>query len=80
MSEDTAPPDDISDDAPDMAAAELALGLLDGEDRAHALRRMLAAVQFNDQSSFQANKVSDIWANRVLTPKFVRLKLPRPEQ
>jgi anti-sigma-K factor RskA len=37
MSDDTA-----LDDAPDMAAAELALGLLDGEDRAHALRRMLA--------------------------------------
>ena len=37
MSEDTA-----LDDAPDMAAAELALGVLDGEDRSHALRRMLA--------------------------------------
>ena len=37
MSEDTA-----LDDAPDMAAAELALGLLDGEERARALRRMLA--------------------------------------
>jgi anti-sigma-K factor RskA len=37
MSEDTA-----LDDAPDMAAAELALGLLDGEERAHALRRVLA--------------------------------------
>lgn len=37
MSDETAP-----DDIPDMAAAELALGLLDGEDRAHALRRMLA--------------------------------------
>lgn len=30
------------DDAPDMAAAELALGLLEGEDRAQALRRVLA--------------------------------------
>ena len=37
MSDDTA-----LDDAPDMAAAELALGLLEGEERAHALRRMLA--------------------------------------
>ena len=37
MSEDSA-----LDDAPDMAAAELALGLLEGEERAHALRRMLA--------------------------------------
>ncbi|MEO9131052.1 MAG: anti-sigma factor [Sphingomonas sp.] len=35
--------DDIAlDDAPDMAAAELALGVLDGEDRAQALRRVLA--------------------------------------
>ena len=38
MSDDTVPDDDI----PDMAAAELALGLLEGEERAHALRRMLA--------------------------------------
>ena len=38
MSDDTAPDDDI----PDMAAAELALGLLEGEERAHALRRVLA--------------------------------------
>ncbi|MDB5704867.1 MAG: hypothetical protein JWN66_1983 [Sphingomonas bacterium] len=37
MSDDLAP-----DDAPDMAAAELALGLLEGEERAHALRRVLA--------------------------------------
>jgi anti-sigma-K factor RskA len=34
--------DDALDDIPDMAAAELALGLLDGEDRAQALRRVLA--------------------------------------
>jgi anti-sigma-K factor RskA len=35
--------DDIAtDDAPDMAAAALALGLLEGEERAHALRRVLA--------------------------------------
>jgi anti-sigma-K factor RskA len=34
--------DSTLDDAPDMAAAELALGLLEGEDRAQALRRMLA--------------------------------------
>jgi anti-sigma-K factor RskA len=32
----------IPDDAPDMAAAELALGLLEGEERAYALRRVLA--------------------------------------
>ena len=38
MSDDAVPDDDI----PDMAAAELALGLLEGEERAHALRRMLA--------------------------------------
>lgn len=31
-----------AEDAPDMAAAELALGLLDGEERSAALRRLLA--------------------------------------
>ncbi|CAN5514766.1 anti-sigma factor [soil metagenome] len=34
------------DEAPDMAAAELALGLLDGEERAVALRRMLSDRDF----------------------------------
>lgn len=33
-------------DAPDMAAAELALGLLDGEERAAAIRRVLAEPGF----------------------------------
>ena len=32
--------------APDTAAAELALGLLEGEERADALRRMLAEPAF----------------------------------
>ncbi len=34
--------DQTPGEAPDMAAAELALGLLDGEERAQALRRVLA--------------------------------------
>ncbi|MEO7689594.1 MAG: anti-sigma factor, partial [Sphingomonas sp.] len=42
MSDDTGPDDISGDDIPDMAAAELALGLLEGEERAHALRRVLA--------------------------------------
>ena len=40
MSDET--PNPPGEDAPDMSAAELALGLLDGEERAVALRRMLA--------------------------------------
>lgn len=36
----------MSDDAPDTAAAELALGLLEGEERAAALRRVLAEPAF----------------------------------
>jgi anti-sigma-K factor RskA len=34
------------DDTPDMAAAELALGLLEGEERSRALRRVLAETGF----------------------------------
>ena len=42
--------DDIDlDDAPDMAAAELALGILDGDERAVALRRVLAEPGFAQQ-------------------------------
>jgi anti-sigma-K factor RskA len=44
MSDETPPTTPIppGDDAPDMSAAELALGLLDGEERSAALRRVLA--------------------------------------
>ena len=45
MSDDTILPDDPGRD-PDMMAAELALGLLDGDERATALRRMLAEPGF----------------------------------
>lgn len=41
MSDDIIPAPD-PDDAPDMAAGELALGVLEGEDRAYALRRVVA--------------------------------------
>jgi anti-sigma-K factor RskA len=37
---------DRTDDAPDVAAAEFALGLLEGDERAAALRRMLAEPAF----------------------------------
>lgn len=40
------PPDLETDDLPDMAAAELALGLLDGAERSAALRRVLAEPGF----------------------------------
>lgn len=45
MSDDTLLPEDDGPD-PDVAAAELALGLLEGEDRALALRRVLAEPGF----------------------------------
>lgn len=41
------PPSDVADGkTPDMAAAELALGLLDGDERAAAMRRVLAEPGF----------------------------------
>ncbi|MEO5867724.1 MAG: anti-sigma factor [Sphingomonas sp.] len=43
---DAIPPTDALGDAPDMTAAELALGLLDGDERAAALRRLLAERTF----------------------------------
>lgn len=47
---DLPPPEGVGpdglDDAPDMTAAELALGVLDGEERAVALRRVLAEPDF----------------------------------
>lgn len=47
---DLPPPEGVGpdglDDAPDMSAAELALGVLDGEERAAALRRVLADPDF----------------------------------
>jgi anti-sigma-K factor RskA len=50
MSDDRTPespgPETPDDDTPDMAAAELALGLLEGDERAHALRRTLAEPGF----------------------------------
>ncbi|MFA6117659.1 MAG: anti-sigma factor [Sphingomonas sp.] len=52
MSDDRTPPspgDSPGDDTPDAAAAELALGILDGEERAVALRRVLAEPGFAQQ-------------------------------
>jgi len=48
MSDDRTPIDP-ADDMPDVAAAELALGILDGEERAFALRRVLAEPGFAQQ-------------------------------
>ncbi|MBN8841445.1 MAG: hypothetical protein J0I25_14735, partial [Sphingomonadales bacterium] len=48
---------DAPDSGPDMLAAELALGLLDGEERAAALRRMLVDPAF-------AREVED-WRHRL---------------
>lgn len=52
------------DDAPDVAAAELALGLLDGEERATALRRVLAEPGFaRDVERWRAHlsQLFDLW-------------------
>lgn len=54
----------LDDDIPDMAAAELALGLLEGEERAHALRRMLAEHGFaQDVERWRAHlaQLFDLW-------------------
>lgn len=39
-------PESLGNDTPDVAAAELALGLLEGDERGHALRRTLAEPRF----------------------------------
>ena len=60
MSDETVPDDDI----PDMAAAELALGLLEGEERAHALRRVLAEHGFAQEvERWRAHlaRLFDLW-------------------
>jgi anti-sigma-K factor RskA len=59
MTDDTA-----LEDAPDTAAAELALGLLEGEDRALALRRMLAEHGFAQEvERWRAHlaQLFDVW-------------------
>lgn len=43
---DARPPDALDEVAPDMTAAELALGVLEGEERAAAMRRVLAEPAF----------------------------------
>jgi len=37
---------------------------------------MLPAVEFNDQSLFQANKISDVISNGLLPAKLVAVELP----
>lgn len=52
------------DDVPDVAAAELALGLLEGEERAAALRRTLAEPGFaHDVEAWRAylGQLFDVW-------------------
>lgn len=59
------------DDAPDMAAAELALGLLEGEDRARALRRVLAEHGFAqevDRWRGYLAQLFDLWPAMVAPP------------
>lgn len=56
--------DDRTDDTPDMAAAELALGLLEGDDRARALRRVLAEAGFAQEVErwrLYLGELFDLW-------------------
>lgn len=45
---------------PDMTAAELALGVLDGEERAAALRRMLAEPDFAREVDYWRDRLADL--------------------
>ncbi|WP_332908799.1 anti-sigma factor domain-containing protein [Sphingomonas mollis] len=59
------PPEPLSpDDEPDVAAGELALGFLDGEERAVALRRMLAEPGFAadvERWRMYLSQLFDLW-------------------
>ena len=78
MSDDTIPtPDDGPD--PDMMAAELALGLLDGDERATALRRVLAEPGFAQAVEIWRRRFGhlfDIWPE-VAAPDAVFARVER---
>jgi anti-sigma-K factor RskA len=56
-------PESSADSTPDMTAAELALGVLDGEERAAALRRMLADPVFAAEVARWRRHLSALFAD-----------------
>lgn len=68
---------DTHDPIPDMTAAELALGLLDGEERAVALRRMLADPAFAREVEGWRQRLSGLFDDyaEVAAPESVAARL-----
>lgn len=66
---------------PDMTAAELALGLLDGEDRAAALRRVLADPDFAREVEGWRQRLAGLFDDypEVAAPDSVAARLAAPE-
>jgi anti-sigma-K factor RskA len=66
---------------PDMTAAELALGLLDGEDRAAALRRVLADPDFAREVEGWRQRLAGLFDDypEVAAPEAVAERLAAPE-
>jgi len=66
---------------PDMTAAELALGLLDGEERATALRRVLADPDFAREVEEWRQRLAGLFDDypEVAAPEAVAERLARPE-
>lgn len=74
-----------SDEAPDMAAAELALGLLDGDERAVAIRRVLAEPGFArsvERWRTHLAQLFDLWPAIEAPDLFARIEasLDRPAE
>ena len=66
---------------PDMTAAELALGLLDGEDRAAALRRVLADPDFAQDVEQWRQRLAGLFDDypEVAAPEAVAERLAQPD-
>ena len=66
---------------PDMTAAELALGLLDGEERAAALRRVLADPDFAREVEQWRQRLAGLFDDypEVAAPEAVAERLARPD-
>jgi len=66
---------------PDMTAAELALGLLDGEERATALRRVLADPDFAREVEEWRQRLAGLFDDypEVAAPEAVAERLARPD-
>lgn len=66
---------------PDMTAAELALGLLDGEDRAAALRRVLADPDFAREVEGWRQRLAGLFDDcpEVAAPEAIAERLARPD-